>query len=610
MNPHKEHFFIRPSQVTRTFGPGSVYDNQVDSMIIMGLDFWKSEKFKSITDQILLQEIKKNNKGFDNVDRLVSVSSFKDPEDRGTIPIRTFPTWGFCPRCDKLVSGRNNKTKKGKWCNSDECHAKYKNESVDIPMTYPVRFVAACTNGHLDDFPWYEWVHRTPEEKDACSFEEAKLYLIDDSKSLSLDSKIIKCKAEKCIAKNHTMKQALLKNGFKGVMYNCTKRKPWLDKYSNKCEDDDGNLIQMKGMFKGASNIYFPLVRSAVTIPPFSDDLATKIHDAGSEISNFRKNSDDEFYKKWLEVKFHLKSEKFPTGKWTLKQTLDKITMLEEYGEKNKDMDIYKLEFNALNSDDDVSDREFVTENLTDMSVKFGDYVSKIVLVKKARVISAITGFTRIDSYEPDSSVAVSPLSHSQLTWLPVVENRGEGIFFSFNNRALDEWQTRGNVKERFKKIMTLQEKIRINSKNKRHNAKYVFLHTFSHIVMKSLAQLAGYSTASFTERIYSGDGMAGILIYTSSPSSDGALGGLVDLGRKNENKLWDVLERAVLESTSCSCDPLCSMQESGKNTHMIGAACHACTLLPETCCENMNSLLDREMVDHTLKADIGFLKL
>ena len=110
MASNKERFFIRPSQVTRTFGPGSVYDNQRDSMMIMGLDFWNDKKFKSITDQILLDEIKKNNKGFDNVDRLVSVSSFEDPDDPGAIPVRSFPTWGFCPKCDKLVSGRNKKT--------------------------------------------------------------------------------------------------------------------------------------------------------------------------------------------------------------------------------------------------------------------------------------------------------------------------------------------------------------------------------------------------------------------------------------------------------------------------------------------------------------------
>ena len=103
---------------------------------------------------------------------------------------------------------------------------------------------------------------------------------------------------------------------------------------------------------------------------------------------------------------------------------------------------------------------------------------------------------------------------------------------------------------------------------------------------------------------------MAGILIYTSSPSSDGALGGLVELGRKNENRLWEILEKSVIESTLCSSDPLCSMQESGKTLQFTGAACHTCALLPETCCENMNFLLDRDMINYTLRANIGFIKL
>lgn len=606
MTIEKEHFKIRPSQVTRTFGPGSIYDNQRDSMIIMGLDYWHPEKFKSIRDEILLQEIKRQ--GFDSVERLVSTSSFAEYENPGKIPVRSFPTWGFCPRCSKLVPKRNNKTGRGMKCDSDECKDRVKNggkknDETELPKTYPVRFVAACKNGHLDEFPWYEWVHRNENERKACGHDDARLYLVGNSKSLSLESKVVQCKGKKCIARPQKMSKALSKNGLKFITFGCSTRRPWLDRNSTSCKES------MKGIFKGATNIYFPLVRSAVTIPPFSDDLAGKISEAGGEISNFRKQ-DKEFFEQYLVVKFQLKSEKFPNGKWTLEETLDKIAKLEEFAEKNKDKDVYKLEFDALNSGEDSDDREFVTENLDDVSAIFADYIDRVVLVKKTRVVSAITGFTRLDPYDSEENMKVSNISRERLTWLPVVENRGEGIFFSFNNRALDEWQIRSTVKERFDKIMTVQGEIKTDPKEHKHNPKYVFLHTFSHIIMKSLATLAGYSTASFTERIYCGDGMAGIFIYTSSPSSDGALGGLVELGRKNENKLWAVLEHSVLQSTSCSSDPLCSMQESGKTQQFIGASCHACILLPETCCENMNSLLDREMIDHTLKADIGFIKL
>lgn len=601
MTIEKEHFQIRPSQVTRTFGPGSIYDNQRDSMMIMGLDYWHPENFKSIRDEILLQEIKRN--GFDGVERLISTSSFNEYERPGKVPVRSFPTWGFCPRCDKLVPERNNKTGRGMKCDSDECSDRKKNEDIELPKTYPVRFVAACKDGHLDEFPWYRWVHRTESERAVCSPDNARLYLVGDSKSLSLESKTVQCRGKKCIARPQKMTKALSKNGLKFITFGCTRRRPWLDRNSSDCDKD------MKGIFKGATNIYFPLVRSAVTIPPFSDDLAGKIAEAGTEISNFRKNY-REFYEKWLEGKFQLKSEKFPDGKWTLEQVLDKITKIEEFSERNKDKDVYRLEFDALNSGENFNDDEFVTENLEELSSAFRNYIDRVILVKKTRVVSAITGFTRIDPFDADEGTTVSNLSRERPTWLPVVENRGEGIFFSVNDKALEEWTIRTSVKDRFEKIMTIQGELKTNPKNYKHSAKYVFLHTFSHIIMKSLSRLAGYSIASFTERIYCGNRMGGIFIYTSSPSSDGALGGLVELGRKNENKIWDVLEDAVLQSTLCSCDPLCSMQETEKIPHLLGASCHACTLLPETCCENMNSLLDRELVDHTLRADTGFIKL
>ena len=116
---------------------------------------------------------------------------------------------------------------------------------------------------------------------------------------------------------------------------------------------------------------------------------------------------------------------------------------------------------------------------------------------------------------------------------------------------------------------------------------------------MKSLAKLAGYSTASFTERIYCGDDMAGIFIYTSSPSSDGALGGLVELG-KPEN-LGRLLDQALNRAKICSSDPLCSEHKPDKDRTLHAAACHACSFAAETSCEKNNRYLDRALVVPTL---------
>ena len=158
---------------------------------------------------------------------------------------------------------------------------------------------------------------------------------------------------------------------------------------------------------------------------------------------------------------------------------------------------------------------------------------------------------------------------------------------------------------------MTVQGDSKIDPDDPCHTPKYVFLHTLSHILIKSLATISGYGTASFSERIYCDGNMSGIFIYTASPSSDGALGGLVEIGRKNENKLWTLIENAKNTSTVCSCDPLCSTQPLEKIQGFNGAACHACTILPETSCEKMNHLLDRDMIDNTFRDEnIGFLKL
>ena len=595
----KEHLNIRPSQVTRTFGPGSIYDNQKDSMIVMGLDHWKQERFNTLRDEILLQEIKRN--GLSGVTRLVSVSSFKDPENPGTIPVRSFPTWGFCPVCNKLVSNRNSRTGSGVTCDTVNCGGK--RGDAGPPKTYPVRFVAACKNGHLDDFPWYRWVHRTKSEQSACGPADAELYLFGDSRSISLVSRMVGCKRKKCIAKPRSMSKALSKNGIMSVAFGCTGRRPWLGGETQKCEE------QMRGVFKGATNIYFPLVRSAVTIPPFSDELSGKIMDDYKEISRARNDYDPDFFKQFLEVKFELRSKKHPDGKWTFEDVQNKISALENFSKKDRRKDVHQLEFDVLNSGDNFRDEEFVTENLEDAPAAFKDFIDRAVLVKKIRVISALTSFTRIDPFDPNEPRA-SRISTERLTWLPANENRGEGIFFCMNNSGLKKWQAESKIIERFEKIMTVQGRVTADPENYRHEPKYVFLHTFSHAIIRGLSAFAGYSTASLTERIYSGDDMAGILIYTSSPSSDGALGGLVDLGNKNENRIWDILENTVRQSTQCSCDPLCAMQDAEKTSQLLGASCHACTLLPETCCENANSLLDREMLSRTLKSDAGFIRL
>src|SRR3954451_3626988 len=112
-------------------------------------------------------------------------------------------------------------------------------------------------------------------------------------------------------------------------------------------------------------------------------------------------------------------------------------------------------------------------------------------------------------------------------------------------------------------------------------------------------------TSASIAERIYSrnptdGDPMAGVLVYTSAPDSEGTLGGLCALGEPD--KLGRHIRRALEKVGLCASDPLCSEHPVGGGEKLHGASCHACSFLPETSCERGNKFLDRAALVPTVE--------
>ena len=100
---------------------------------------------------------------------------------------------------------------------------------------------------------------------------------------------------------------------------------------------------------------------------------------------------------------------------------------------------------------------------------------------------------------------------------------------------------------------------------------------------------------------------MAGVLLYTASPDSEGTLGGLVALAdpERLAATLRDALNRGGLRST----DPMCAdhLADEAQDT-LHHAACHACMFVPETSCEHGNRYLDRATVVPTLStSDLAY---
>lgn len=186
---------------------------------------------------------------------------------------------------------------------------------------------------------------------------------------------------------------------------------------------------------------------------------------------------------------------------------------------------------------------------------------------------------------------------------LPAYESFGEGIFLQFDAKALQEWENKAGVITQLNRILNNFQSSWQGNNATPSTAAQVLIHTFSHLLMRELEFRCGYQLTSLKERLYCGPTMQGLLIYTVAGSA-GSYGGLVSL--TDDEQLQQLIQVALRRATDCAADPICWLtDEQGQGVGGLNmAACASCTLLPETSCEEFNSLLDRRMV---VDKDFGF---
>jgi hypothetical protein len=188
-------------------------------------------------------------------------------------------------------------------------------------------------------------------------------------------------------------------------------------------------------------------------------------------------------------------------------------------------------------------------------------------------------------------------------TWLPAVENRGEGFFISFRREAIDAWLRRPAVQARGSQLVEgfeHWERHHPGNEQQFTGLPYVFLHSLSHLLITAVSLECGYSASSIRERIYAGGSGYGILLSTGTPDSEGTLGGLVAVGKRIDRHMQAALHLARL----CSNDPVCAQHRPDhvqEERFLHGAACHGCLLIAETSCERRNEYLDRALVVPTV---------
>ena len=167
--------------------------------------------------------------------------------------------------------------------------------------------------------------------------------------------------------------------------------------------------------------------------------------------------------------------------------------------------------------------------------------VQHLVLVHRLREVASLLGFTRFEAVSPnvdgelDLEVERASLAET-ITWLPAIENRGEGVFVSFKPEAVKAWLARPEVQVQEDSIKAGWRSWVLErnwAPDQFPGVAYIMLHSLAHMLITAISMDCGYPAGSLRERVYCTESGYGILIYTGSADSEGTLGGLVEGGRR-----------------------------------------------------------------------------
>jgi len=601
---------VRPSQLLLTYGVGSIIDLPHISTLVMGLDDWDTTHALEINEERLLHAVQ--TALGPQVKQLLSppISEERphtpfDSAARVGVPVGVFPRWMICPHCHLLapVDAGYFELKPNPF-QSDRTryvHHNCKYQSTVLPS----RFMIACEGGHLDDFPFVHFVHGDRR----CKGTLQMLALGVSGEPSDIYIKCVTCNTSR------PMSDAFSSEENQAYHPSCRGRRPHLRDF-----EKAGCQYKARTMLLAASNSWFPLVFNTLSIPKAVDELGQLIEAAWHELSDVESAQDIAFLRR-RQILERLRLNTYSDDELFTRIEQVKSSVQDETSARPAELK--KPEWEVL-SHPEVAPKADDFE-VTPVSVPDGytHVIKQVVLVEKLREVRALTGFTRIESLSDYTEEEKLPAEHimrlarHDLRWVPAAEVRGEGIFLQFREEAIRHWQQRLTVGQhdvKFYEAHYRWRKARHIDYPEANNPgiRYVLLHSFAHALMRQLTLECGYTAASIRERIYAQnpdsehEAMAGILLYTAAPDSEGTLGGLVSLGQPE--LLGYHIEGALEAMQHCASDPLCAEHSSREDRTLHEAACHACMFVPETSCERGNKYLDRSVLVRTVeREDLAF---
>ena len=587
---------VRPSQLLWTYGPGALVDLPNLSVITMGLDRWEETRCMPVEEARLLNAVKRvlgnqvEGLRMPPIQIEENLNPFSSEAHIG-VPVRPFPRWLRCVRCGLLAEYDSGlfTIKENPYRPEDTRFVHKVCDKGTDSDAVPARFLLACRNGHLDDFPWRWFVHQGSL---TC---KGTLRFFEQGASLQTENLWVKC--DGCDA-SRSLVHAFGREAEENLPA-CRGRHPHLNSFDDCCNE------KPRAVLLGSTNSWFSISLSVLAIPQGKDQLAQLLSDGWNYFADLESEAEVKVVLKTLIKTGNLPGIEAFSVEQVWKAVEARLHGTEE--EAPKEVDIKRPEWRVLTSPTAPNDWPHFLTAKTEVPSEVADVAENVLLLQRLREVNALVGFTRVEAPEesddPDERPPMAPLCRSKPRWVPAFEVHGEGIFIRFQEEVIHRWEILAPVQKR-------DEMLRAGHRGWRNSRqldpgkgypgiRYAMLHTFSHLLIRELALECGYNAASIRERIYSEsnpqDPMAGLLLYTSAADSDGTLGGLVDLG-KPEN-LGRLIKQAMRRATICSSDPLCSEHNASTDRSLHGASCHACGFVSETSCERGNRYLDRALV-------------
>jgi len=642
---------IRPSQFITTYGSGAMLPLSSGYVIIPSLD--SIVRDLQNRDEFSLKSFQIHDKNMENIlsrmyhmhdkkfkiFQIPSNADLNKSDNKALFRASIFPRWSVCnrhsgvPILAQLTKTPDTVTLRCPVCENEN----QENKKMRANRGSSVRFVRACSKGHLDDLDWSYEVHKNT----VCNGNVFKW-----NENTTNNNFLVSCYGHYEDGQFHRSTCG------KSISYFDLRQES--DQNFMKCSglfpeisltEDSSCSYPAKLILKNSSNVRLADLVLAVMIPIVPD----KFEFMYANIANFDKFRNSDFtHKDFIDhcVYFNKEYQKnFPiddivnSSEDEIKDALYRIVKkLKRPAPNDPDFSyehIIEEEFNSLLEAtkngfppkkwgestglhiEPTDAAEPFLNNQTGLFFKVSP-IRKLVLTRVQRGYSREVSpalSTDIEDDEPPIHKRNGELVtrcyvdlKTDVRWFAGHQLSGEGIFIQLcdPNDKTQQYDPfvgqNADLPKSFNAWNKTYQKWRSDlAARRRTNPRFVWWHTLSHKIINQLAVKSGFSSASIAERVYCYETnqrhTSGILLYTAQTGGDGTMGGLVSMAPLFEDLIADV----ICNLGRCSNDPVC-INRKKSHGRFNGAACHACIFASETSCEYQNRFLDRNIVLEMLK--------